>query len=894
MIGRTLAHYEIVDKLGQGGMGVVYKARDPRLDRFVAIKVLSADRVADAERKGRFVREAKSASALNHPNIVTVHDIGEHEGVDFIVMEYVDGAPLDERIGGKAMPIGDALKYAVQIADALAAAHEAGIVHRDLKPGNVMVTHKGLAKVLDFGLAKLTEPAVAADQATRTVAASGPHTGEGVILGTVSYMSPEQAQGQPVDARSDIFSFGALLYEMVTGQRAFRGESSISALAAIIHKDPEPLSAEVPRDLANLINRCLRKVPARRFQHMDDLKVALEDLKTESDSGMSAPAEVPPSPKRRTMAIAAIIAVAALPVALVWYFLRQSGVPDVPQYRLIQLTRDTGSTVQPAISPDGKLVAYSSDRAQRGNMDIWVQQVSGGGAIRLTTEPGFDGNPGFSPEGSRIVYESSIRGIFVISALGGQPQRIAAFGNAPSFSPDGTRIAFHGVGGNRVFQTYIAPVAGGGPQVVPVSPESIRVNQVLWAPDGRKLLLQGLPGELRYNDWYTVPVEGGVAVSLGAAEMAQKNRFRIAARQWTAGNRVVFAAGNLDSSNIWDVEISPDGRSLGRMRRLTSGTGEYTPSMANDGRIAFASGTNSMNLWRLSIQPNAGKATGAPERITHGEWQDYIPFVSHDSSSIVFASNRGGTNDVWIRDLKGGAEKPLVASAANEDRGMLSPDGKRLLFRRVEAGKAVLDLADLDGGARRTVCESCRSFYQWLPGRPEVLLFNNDGVPNRLESLDVAGGARQVLAADPKYDLHDGQVSPDGRWLVFKRVLPELTHPLLVAPLTGSKPVEPSRWIPVVEGKPSVWQGKPWWSPDGRLLYFFSGRDGYMCVWVQRVDPATMKLDGAPFALQHFHEGLSVPLNLAFPGYGMAADSLYVPLIERRSNVWIAEPVARR
>jgi serine/threonine-protein kinase len=274
MIGKTISHHKIVEKLGEGGMGVVYKARDTHLDRYVALKVLPAEKVADPDRKRRFVQEAKAASALNHPNIIHVYDIDQAEGTDFISMEYVDGRTLDKLIPPKGMPLDEALKYADQIADALAAAHAAGIVHRDLKPANVMVTEKGLIKVLDFGLAKLSPLAGIENTQTVTVA--------GTISGTLSYMSPEQAEGRPVDGRSDIFSFGAMLYEMASGVRAFERDSGITTLAAVLHEQPPPLR-NVPPDLAAIISRCLCKNPGDRFQRAEEIRQALQQL------GRSAP-----------------------------------------------------------------------------------------------------------------------------------------------------------------------------------------------------------------------------------------------------------------------------------------------------------------------------------------------------------------------------------------------------------------------------------------------------------------------------------------------------------------------------------------------------------------------------------------------------------------------------
>jgi len=280
MIGKTISHHTIVEKLGEGGMGVVYKARDTHLDRYVAIKVLTAEKVADPDRKRRFAQEAKAASALNHPNIIHVYDIDQAEGTDFISMEFVDGKTLDQLIPPKGMPLSETVKYAVQIADALAAAHTAGIVHRDLKPANVMATEKGLIKVLDFGLAKLSPLAGIENAQTLTVA--------GTISGTLSYMSPEQAEGRPVDGRGDIFSLGAMLYEMVSGIRAFERDSGISTLAAVLREQPPPLR-NVPPDLTAIISRCLSKNPGDRFQRADDIKQALLQI------GQSAPVPVLPA-----------------------------------------------------------------------------------------------------------------------------------------------------------------------------------------------------------------------------------------------------------------------------------------------------------------------------------------------------------------------------------------------------------------------------------------------------------------------------------------------------------------------------------------------------------------------------------------------------------------------
>ena len=384
LLGKLVSHYRFVDKLGEGGMGVVYKARDTHLDRFVAVKVLPAERVVNPERRRRFVQEAKSASALNHPNIITVYDIVNEEGIDFISMEYVPGKALNHLIPRRGLPLGDALKYAVQIADALAAAHAAGIVHRDLKPGNVMVSgveeqgRTGSVKVVDFGLAKLLEGSDNSDlELTESIRnEEGFSTEEGTIVGTISYLSPEQAEGKRVDARSDIFSFGALLYEMVTGRKAFLGDSKVSTLSAILREEPKPVSQVVegvPHELERIIGRCLRKNPERRFQTAADLRVALEDLKEESDSGTLGAARVIAKPRRwRFASIIGLIALFGLGAAIMWF---GRSTPKPPESLFaVPLTAHPGFEGDPSFSPDGNQIAFSwngekQDRLQTSRLE---------------------------------------------------------------------------------------------------------------------------------------------------------------------------------------------------------------------------------------------------------------------------------------------------------------------------------------------------------------------------------------------------------------------------------------------------------------------------------------------------------------------------------------------
>ncbi|HEY1496076.1 MAG TPA: protein kinase, partial [Candidatus Solibacter sp.] len=424
MIGRTIAHYEILEQLGEGGMGVVYKARDTQLDRFVAIKVLRSDRVADSGRKGRFVQEAKAASSLNHPNIVTIYEIGADAGSDYIVMEFVSGRTLDRMIPRVGLRLAELLKYAIPVADAMACAHAAGIIHRDLKPGNIMVGLDGQVKLLDFGLAKLSDLHDSSDsELTRPM----PETEEGSILGTVSYMSPEQAEARRVDARADIFSFGAVLYEMATGQRAFLGRSKISTLAAILQGDPKPAAevhAGLPRELGKIIERCLRKDPAWRYQSAADLKISLCDLEREVQSG--GPAAEEASPRRRAWYWAAALAIAlALGTAGGWWWAARANAAAI-WGPMRPLTTYSGLEYEPALSPDGRQVAFAWDGDRKDNFNIYVRLVDGGAPLRLTTSAAPDHSPAWSPDGVSLAFLRE-NAVYLIPALGGVERRLVQF-----------------------------------------------------------------------------------------------------------------------------------------------------------------------------------------------------------------------------------------------------------------------------------------------------------------------------------------------------------------------------------------------------------------------------------------------------------------------------------
>ncbi len=889
MIGSTLSHYEIVEEIGKGGMGVVYKARDTHLGRLAAIKILPPERVADADRKRRFIQEARSASALNHPHVITIYDIDSTDQICFIAMEYVDGKTLSQLIPPNGLIPGEALDHAMKIADAVAALHSKGIVHRDLKPTNVMVGKDGILKILDFGLCKLTEPIAGPEASTPSLEV----TADGVAVGTPAYMSPEQVEGKRVDARADIFALGVLLYEMLTGRRPFKGETKLAVASAILSQDPVPITSvkgSTPSEIERVVARCLEKDPQRRFQNAADLKVALEWLARDLKSGRlgtSQPAVQDSHRKRRgTLVLTLLLAIAGATAATI--FLLRPKPPETPD--LQALTTDLGLTTNPALSRDGNLLAYASDRSGDGNLDIWVQQLSGGQPIRRTQTPTDEGNPAFSPDSSSIVFSRMDSGIFLIPALAGEERQVAADGTDPSFSPDGSQIAywvgdqFRPDSSGRVF---LVPLGHGAP--TQIAAEFADAKYPRWAPDGKHILFQGArtPGDV--PEWWVAPIGPGPAINTGIlTNLRNQGLSPMSGPGDWQGNHLMFSAYAQGNRHIWETIIrAPGFRFDGSVRQLTFGAGlEGDPSMASDGRLALASWHFNNNLWSMPLRGD-GSGPGHLERLSTTGAFDTNPSISADANRLVFLSRRSGIRQVWIRELDKGGESLLTIGPEEKSTPVISVDGSQAAYSILEDGKPSIYIVPTDSskpGEVRKACQNCGMPSDWTREGGRILYAS--GKPLRVNMLDVASGTSSSILQHPSFSLDQAHVSPDGLWIAFVAESGKDRARIFIAPFQTGALVPPKEWIPVTDG--TSWDDKPRWFGGDSLIYY-SDRDHFGCIWKQQLQVDTMRPAGPPSAVQHFHELRRSPRTLYRADFeiAVARDVLILNLVEAFGNIWL-------
>jgi Tol biopolymer transport system component len=745
-------------------MGEVYRARDTRLDRTVAIKVLPAH-LADAPGfRERFEREARAISAVEHPHICALYDIGSDGGVDFLVMQYVDGETLAERLARGPLPFVEAVAVARQVADALDAAHERGILHRDLKPSNIKLTSGAGVKILDFGLAKaLDEPsaaaAVAADPGlSPTFTARG--TAVGVVVGTAAYMSPEQARGKPVDKRTDIWAFGCVLFEMLTACRAFDGETVTDVLAAVIEREPpwSALPAATPPPLRALLQRCLAKTPQRRLRDIGDARFLLED----DEASRAGEASARPA-SRLPWAVAAVSLLVAA-AALATLFWPGTRAPDRRRMHFSGVTNFSGVESQPSFSPDGRSVAFVSNRD--GQWDIYVGLLSGGSLVRVTNDPLYEASPRWSPDGTRMLYsklnDAGLYDVFVVPALGGVARRLVPNAFQPAWSRDGRSIAYSSMG-----SLWLADASGSHPRQVTRTEAYLSDHQGAFSHDGRSIAFVRRRGAWPFGAPYA---------ALGIADVES--------------GRVRFLTD--DSSLVQSPVWSPDDRFI----YFTSGRG------------------GALNVWKVPA------SSGDPEQITAGQADDADIDLSADGTRLVFSNFRVNVNlaEVALDLERPGTFKWLTSDAARgENAPRYSPDGRRIAYfsNRGGAERESIWVMEADGSNVVRLVEDGRTnvFPRWSADGQAVFYLSRTASPSsvstslvavgELRRVVVAGGAPEPLPVRP-WSPPWGDIARDGR-LIYRTSANEGE---IVDLASGRR--SPVRNL----------KGDPVWSPDGRSFAF--------------------------------------------------------------------------
>jgi serine/threonine protein kinase len=817
--GQHLGPYVVGERLGSGGMGEVYLARDTKLDRPVAIKFLSDD-VPDPAARARFHREARMASSLNHPHIVAVHDAGELDDRLYLVTELVDGGTFRDWMGE---PHGwrETAELLSGVADALATAHEAGILHRDIKPENILVTKSGYGKLSDFGLAELHDDVSTVDTAA---GAREARTQRGIIVGTVAYMSPEQAAAQPLDARSDLFSFGVVLYEALAGRRPFTGPSVPDVLHAIVHSPVPPLPDRLPPPVREVVEKALAKHPADRVQTMRHIVTVLRQAARHGGDPSTAVADSPRvSWRRASIALGVIGLTSAVAVGVsVW---RTQSAPDESPPEYVPLTSFTDSAVSPVVSPDGRMLAFiRGESSVAGSPDrpgqVYVKRLPDGEPVQLTTDPYRKLFPAFSPDGTRIAYTAIVNDTtldtWTVPVLGGQPQRLLANASGLTWLPGaGARRVMYSEFVGRGFQMAIATSTESRAQhrTVYMPPaESGMAHRSYLSPDGRNTLVV----EMDFNGWLPcrlVPFDGR---SLGAPVGPSPAQCTDAA--WSSdGQWMYFSTNTGNGTHIWRQRF-PDGTP----EQVTFGATEEDGVRFTAGGRSFVTsiGTRQSEIW---VHGAAG------DRQVTSEGFAFFPSVSPDGRKVFYlvrekAARNFMSGSLWSTDLESGRRQRWLPDSRILHY-TISSDGQRAVFVADEGEHTPVWVASLDGRIppRRIATTDSWVAYFGPPGG--IVFAGAEQTAGFIYRIKEDGTAQRKISSTPL--LLPFAVSPDGRWVPAAEG-PAATRDVLMAyPTDGGSPVRVCKCYPVPNIDTGPAPPQMTWTPDGRFVYVRFGTSTY-------------------------------------------------------------------
>ena len=847
MLGKTIAHYQITAKLGEGGMGVVWQARDTKLGRDVALKFLPEAFVTDPGRHARFHTEAQALAAFSHPHVAGVHALEEADGQHFLAMELIAGVDLSERLRQGPLPVRSALEIASQITLALEAAHAKNIIHRDLKPANIKINDDNQIKILDFGLAKIYSDAGdgGGHKTEFMPTVTSELTAVGAILGTAAYMSPEQARGQAIDKRVDIWAIGCVLYEMLTGKLAFQGDSQSDTLAALLRAEPDwsALPVGTHPGVLRLLKRCLQKNPRQRLHDVADVRIELDDILSGAEPvPTTAPAASGANGRWRPLAVT----LAVLCLALAGLAARVGLRPAADQAPVsVRAITYSGRDWAPSASPDGRNVVFASDR--QGLPQIWLKQLATGNEAALTA--GSDDRPRYSPDGSQVLFVrdgAGGRDLYRIAVVGGTERKLMNDVIEADWSPDGTEVVFARAvaeNGNSIVRIGIADVQSGAERFLN-SIENRLIFSLRWAPDGRHIsvnegtltgnmnstsvvdLIDPVTGELK-----SVKTKGWDGSNTGA-DWAPDGKSLIIGQtpdllDYVSGFPCLVMQYDLESGRTRDLF-------WGQLRLPRGGWSYSTIACLDADRIVFDGYSQYAELQIVPLRD--GRPAGPAETITSSMGRDRQPVFSRDGRQILFSSNRSGNIDLWLVDLATGKLRQLTDDPAHDWDPAFSPDGRFLMWSSNRSGNMEVWLANTDGsGARQVTQDGLDAENPTMTADGQWIIYaSSNDTKVGIWRIRPDGTDAEILA--PGANLLP-EVSPDGKLALFSTMV-GLEFKVSVVDLATGQPVEFSINVRSVDSGEDLVYGRSRWSADGRsIVYVGQDQDGHSGVLSQPFVP---------------------------------------------------------